>query len=221
MPKQVPTGLRPPLIRAAPPQRRPAPRQCQASVGQGRGVEGARRWQRRRYVHQRASERGPPVPACARLCGAGGTSLPPRDARRRGSAACGGCLRPARSARASRGPGLQPLRLEWEQVHLVACSAHMGPGWGCVLIASSSGACLETKEPMRNRRGLANSGAAGEMLRTAGSRRMVQEEWLDPSQAIDCFGDLSHVSLACAVRSCCWLGLGDAEGVQTPGEVLS
>lgn len=69
------------------------------------------------------------------------------------------------------------------QVYLVARLAHMGPGWGCILIALSSGACLETKEPMRNWRGLANSGVAGEMLRTAGSK-MVQQEWFDPSQSL-------------------------------------
>lgn len=159
-------------------------------------MEGVRRWWKHRYVHLRASERGPPVPACMWLCGAGGTSLPPRDARRRGSAVCGGCLRPACCARMSQGPGVQPLHPKWEQVPLVAHSAHMGPGWGCFLIASSSGACLETKEAMRNRRGLANSGAAAEMLRTAGSRRTVQQEWLDPSQAIEYFSDLSHVSFS-------------------------
>lgn len=47
----------------------------------------------------------------------------------------------------------------------------------CFKITSSSGASLETKEMMRSQSGLANSGAAGEMLRTAGNRT-VQQEWL-------------------------------------------
>lgn len=111
-------------------------------------------------MHLRASERGLPVPVCMRLCGAGGTSLLPRDARCRGSAACRGCLCPACPARVSQGPGVQPLHPKWEQVRLVACLAYMGPVWGCLLIALYSGVCLETKEPMRNQRGLANSGAA-------------------------------------------------------------
>lgn len=77
--------------------------------------------------------------------------------------------------------GVTEARLGW--VNLVAHLAHTSPGWGCILIASSSGACLETKELMRNWRGLVNSGVAGEALRTAGNR-MVQQEWLDPSQSM-------------------------------------
>lgn len=50
-----------------------------------------------------------PRSASMRLCGAGDASLPPRDARRRGSAACRGCLRPAALQRGSRRPGLQRL----------------------------------------------------------------------------------------------------------------
>lgn len=156
---------------------------CQALAGQGQGTEGGAQVAEVQ-VCASVSKRGPPVPACVQLCGAGGTSLPPRDAHCWGSAVCRGCLRPACCARMSRGPGVQPLRPKWEQVHLVACLTHMGPGWGCVLIASSSGVCLETKELMRNQRGLANSGVAGEMLMTAGSRRTVQHEWLDPSQSL-------------------------------------
>lgn len=159
-------------------------------------------------------EPGPLVPARSpRSCCRGSAELvappflPGTDAPRRGSAACGGCSRPVHSARASRGPGVQPLRHRQVQVGLVRCSAHAGPGWGCVSVASSSRACLETKEPVRNWRGLANSRAAGETLRPAGSRRTAQQEWLDPSQATDFSSDLSRISSACAVPRWSWVGL--------------
>lgn len=55
-------------------------------------MEGACRWQKHRYMHLQAGGQGPPVPVCVHLCGAGDTSLPPRDARHLGSVVCRGCL---------------------------------------------------------------------------------------------------------------------------------
>lgn len=147
--------------------------------------------------------------------------LPGSDAPLRGSVACRGCSRPVHPVRALRGPGVRPLSPRWAQVHLVPCSARVGPGWGCISVALSSRACLETKEPARNPRALANSRAAGEMLRPAGSGRTAHpQEWLDPSQSVDFSSDLSHVSSACAVPRWFWVGLSDAEGVQSPGVAL-